>query len=287
MIQGEDYGTLQEGNYGARQGTSYGARQGTDFGTRQGTEYTLGQGTNYGMGQETNYGMIQETDYGMNESENFKVNPAEGLEVLMYRLFLCGSALSISVYFGAALLNVVYDGTTLLDSYGINCETFDTTRRCAGLAFAQFGVLGALATPKDIRIHLDVQGNFKEFQLSQAFGMILPILGFASQLALAVILFLSDSFMESEESHALFSVAALPLVAVCAREIYFYGLAYKVEAFLSMTLLFWLVFSDFPLQNPLPLTGLLALALSVLATGKIFEPLVEDLRPGNSKFFMQ
>lgn len=243
------------------------------------------------MSQGGDYGMMQESNYGMNEPDIFKVNPAEGTEVLIYRLLLCGSALSMSTYFATAVFNGVYDGTTLLDSVGLTCETFDTIRQCAGLAFAEFSVLGAIATPKDIRIHLDMQGNFKEFQLSQAFGILLPILGFAAQVAIAVILFLSDSYMEGEESHLLFTVAALPLVAVCAREIYFYGLAYKVEAFLSMILLLWLVFSsDFPLQSNETLTGLtgfLALALSVLATGKIFEPLVEDLRPGNSKFFMQ
>jgi hypothetical protein len=43
---------------------------------------------------------------------------------------------------------------------------------------------------------------------------------------------------------------------------------------------------DFPADAPLAITGPLSLSLAVLAAGKVFEPILEDLRPGKSSFFL-
>jgi hypothetical protein len=61
-----------------------------------------------------------------------------------------------------------------------------------------------------------------------------------------------------------------------------------VECIISLALLAAFIGfgGDFPADAPLAITGPLSLSLAVLAAGKVFEPILEDLRPGKSSFFL-
>ncbi|CAB9502525.1 expressed unknown protein [Seminavis robusta] len=80
-------------------------------------------------------------------------------------------------------------------------------------------------------------------------------------------------------------VAGQPLVGLAAlfvREIYYFGLAYKMEAALGLAASLWVLLSP---GDPSGVPDTVAcLALAVMVFGKIFEPLQEDWNPNQSEF---
>ena len=78
-------------------------------------------------------------------------------------------------------------------------------------------------------------------------------------------------------------LVALSLMSICAREIFYFGWAYKVEAIVALVTLplSLVVASDQAVGFSLPMC---ALAMDVLATGKVFEPCTEDFERSNSEF---
>eukprot|EP00978_Attheya_sp_CCMP212_P028521 scaffold98652_cov43-Attheya_sp.AAC.1 len=95
-----------------------------------------------------------------------------------------------------------------------------------------------------------------------------------------LLLSLPIMFQESMMETATIVAATLATLGICVREVVFYGAAYKVEAIILASLL--LLQPVLPVSNIIP--GGIALALLVLSFGKLFEPLAEDLRPGQSTF---
>jgi len=76
-------------------------------------------------------------------------------------------------------------------------------------------------------------------------------------------------------------LSILSLMSICIREILYFGLAYKWEAFISLISLPLLLLSDDYDMIAAPMS---ALSISVLAVGKIFEPIQEDYIKTNSEF---
>ena len=78
-------------------------------------------------------------------------------------------------------------------------------------------------------------------------------------------------------------LVALSLMSICAREIFYFGWAYKVEAIVALVALplSLVMTSDPAVRFSLPMC---ALAMDVLATGKVFEPCAEDFERSNSEF---
>ena len=70
----------------------------------------------------------------------------------------------------------------------------------------------------------------------------------------------------------------ISLMCICIREIIYFGLAYKWEAFISLISLPLLLISDDYDMIAAPMS---ALAVSVLAVGKVFEPIQYET---NSEF---
>lgn len=85
-----------------------------------------------------------------------------------------------------------------------------------------------------------------------------------------------------EDVHRL--LVSLCLASICIREIFYFGLAYKVEAAVALVALpFTIVMtsSQEVVGISLPVC---ALAMDVLAAGKLFEPCMEDFERSNSEF---
>lgn len=76
-------------------------------------------------------------------------------------------------------------------------------------------------------------------------------------------------------------LSIISLMSICIREILYFGLAFKWEAFISLISLPLLLISDDYDMIAAPLS---ALAISVLAVGKVFEPIQEDYVKTNSEF---
>jgi len=76
-------------------------------------------------------------------------------------------------------------------------------------------------------------------------------------------------------------LSILSLMCICIREIVYFGLAFKWEAFISLISLPLLLLSDDYDMIAAPMS---ALSISVLAVGKIFEPIQEDYIKTNSEF---
>jgi len=76
-------------------------------------------------------------------------------------------------------------------------------------------------------------------------------------------------------------LSIISLMCICIREIVYFGLAYKWEAFISLISLPLLLISDDYDMIAAPMS---ALAISVLAVGKVFEPMEEDYVKTNSEF---
>lgn len=77
------------------------------------------------------------------------------------------------------------------------------------------------------------------------------------------------------------SLSIIALLAISIREIWYFGVEYKQECVISISMLA-LMFDN---NNHVPFTiPLCALGISVLAAGKLFEPCQEDLVPSNSEF---
>ena len=76
-------------------------------------------------------------------------------------------------------------------------------------------------------------------------------------------------------------LSIISLMCICIREIVYFGLAFKWEAFISLIALPLLLISDDYDMIAAPLS---ALAISVLAVGKVFEPIQEDYVKTNSEF---
>ena len=76
-------------------------------------------------------------------------------------------------------------------------------------------------------------------------------------------------------------LSIIALMAVSIREIWYFGVEYKQECVISISMLAVM----FDNNNHVPFTiPLCALGISVLAAGKLFEPCEEDLVPSNSEF---
>jgi hypothetical protein len=77
------------------------------------------------------------------------------------------------------------------------------------------------------------------------------------------------------------SLSIIALIAISIREIWYFGVEYKQECAISISMLAFM----FDNNNHVPFTiPLCALGISVLAAGKLFEPCQEDLVPSNSEF---
>lgn len=76
----------------------------------------------------------------------------------------------------------------------------------------------------------------------------------------------------------------LGLAALCVREIFYFGLAYKVEAAVGIlaSLAVWFVPELMDASQ-----GVVSLALAVMVIGKFLEPLEEDWQPNQSEFLAQ
>ena len=79
-------------------------------------------------------------------------------------------------------------------------------------------------------------------------------------------------------------LVVLSLALICIREIFYFGLAYKVEAAIALAALPF----SFIMSSDQQVVGIslsvCALAMDVLSAGKIFEPCKEDFERSNSEF---
>ena len=112
-------------------------------------------------------------------------------------------------------------------------------------------------------------------------------LNFVGIISIVSALPVASSILETTGSGAVEDIqrvlVALSLMSICAREIFYFGWAYKVEAIVALVTLplSLVVASDQAVGFSLPMC---ALAMDVLATGKVFEPCTEDFERSNSEF---
>lgn len=119
-----------------------------------------------------------------------------------------------------------------------------------------------------------VSNNFFSRVISNSLG----IVTIAS--AIASIVFGAGSNFEDNQR----VLVSLCLAGICIREIFYFGLAYKVEAAVALVALpFTLVMTSDRQAAEISLP-VCALAMDVLAAGKIFEPCIEDFERSNSEF---
>lgn len=77
------------------------------------------------------------------------------------------------------------------------------------------------------------------------------------------------------------SLSIIALLAISIREIWYFGVEYKQECVITISMLAFI----FDNNNHVPFTfPIFALGISVLAAGKLFEPCEEDLVPSSSEF---
>uniref|UniRef100_A0A7S4IX03 Uncharacterized protein n=1 Tax=Odontella aurita TaxID=265563 RepID=A0A7S4IX03_9STRA len=99
-----------------------------------------------------------------------------------------------------------------------------------------------------------------------------------------VVFFNTESGIPSYLGDLSSELSSASIALVCAREMVYFGVSYKAEAAIALLLLF-LEPTLGGTETPLALSACLALSLLVLSVAKIFEPIIEDLRPGGSRFF--
>ena len=188
-----------------------------------------------------------------------EVTTGERIQVISYRLVLTSSALLLTscAIFGSSFLSGTgIDGSSVVESAEILLPL------AAGLSVLLApmpeGLLKVAATSLGLAA----------IATSGAAG------AFATEDASVMVLDLSRIFGISS------------LFAVCVREIYYFGLAFKVEAAVVMAVLPLLLREhDAANDSVYPIAAAIsALAVGVLAVGKIFEPCREDFVKSNSEF---
>ena len=177
------------------------------------------------------------------------------LQVLSYRAGLGASALLICV-------QAVGD-VSFLEGTGINVENVvNIVKQSENILPIVSGTTLALCPVPETRI---VQLG------ASSLGILILISGILSSI-------IPDTMLLHQLSWTL-SMVALMILSV--REIYYLGFEYKQECGISLAMLPFML----DVNNQVPFTiPLCALGLSVLAAGKIFEPLREDLIRSNSEF---
>ena len=180
----------------------------------------------------------------------------ERIRILSYRTTLSASSLLISVIAicsGDVLSGTGVDGTSVVE--GVESSVMPLT---AGMTI--------LLAP--------VPNNGFSRVISNSVGIATIVSAIASNVFEA-----SSGFDDIQRI-----LVSLCLASICIREIFYFGLAYKVEAAIAlMALPFTLVMTSDQrvAEFSLPVC---ALAMDVLAAGKIFEPCVEDFERSNSEF---
>jgi uncharacterized integral membrane protein len=184
---------------------------------------------------------------------NIPLTTPQKTQVILYRLGLSASALLLSI-------NAIGDAS-FLEGTGIDVSTISQiVQQSHRLLPIVMGASLAFCTVPNIR----------------------PIQSMTKMLSIGTVATGVFSILVSEETiQTSWTLTWLILLAISIREIYYFGLEYKQECVLVLVMLpfMW----DGKVDNPfvMPLCGL---GLSVLAAGKIFEPLREDLVCSNSEF---
>jgi hypothetical protein len=208
-----------------------------------------------------------------------QISVLDRMRVLLYRLFLSSAAMAL----------MIYAGVSFLDGVGMSNEARAQVLGQGALFTAEASALAAIILPSTT----SAIGTMDDTEDSPAIRSMaetsLRVAGGVSLLCIAGVTQDPENLLGTQITHALYIAAiSCPLVFICLREIYFYGAAYKVECIISLALLAAFIGfgGDFPADAPLAITGPLSLSLAVLAAGKVFEPILEDLRPGKSSFFL-
>lgn len=167
-------------------------------------------------------------------------------KVVGYRALLGASALSISLF--------ALGGADFFEGTGFDVKSLVESSETV-LPWISGGALLACPVPQTERL---VQGG-------------------AAALAIAT---MTSSSLEFLEGYS-WSLSMLALMAISMRELWYFGGAYKQECGITLFML--------PLMldrsTSIPLTApLCAVGLSILAGGKLLEPLEEDLVRSNSEF---
>jgi len=193
--------------------------------------------------------------------------------VLSYRLLLTGLAMAFTT-------NAIIP--TLLEGSGIDTSSIEPLTRNA---IAWMSAACVLCVPR---------AGINNEILSMLFAP-LGITLLCIQVVLNAVLF-SDPVVMDENINMLSMIMAakagdhvltvLALCLICIREILFFGLAYKVEAALSVPLLLTSLLLSNDDDMSATLHVLTALTVSLLAASKVFEPILEDHRPGFSAFLL-
>mmetsp|Transcript_354 Transcript_354/g.472 ORF Transcript_354/g.472 Transcript_354/m.472 type:complete len:315 (-) Transcript_354:324-1268(-) len=217
-----------------------------------------------GQGEDVPTSNRTATD-GVNNDES-SISPFQRVRILTYRTFLITSALLLTV--------MAVFGSNFLSGTGIDE---------AAIANWADGLLPFAAGLSLLLAPMPSEG------LGRAARVVTTSLGAAAVFSTASastgvgIAQSADSFGDLQ--HILFVAS---LMAISMREIYYFGIAYKVEAVVAMlTLPLLLVDVGAYAGNIYPVAvPLCALAVDVLAVGKVFEPCREDYVKSNSEFFV-
>jgi uncharacterized integral membrane protein len=97
---------------------------------------------------------------------------------------------------------------------------------------------------------------------------------------------ISTASISSNMDQELF-ISGIFIIAICAREIGYFGAGFKAEAILAIILVSTSLtgLNDIIGIPDAVVSSVLALCLLVLSVGKVFEPLEDDIRPNGSLFF--
>ena len=188
-------------------------------------------------------------------AEEVEIKFNQRIQILTYRLGLGISALFL-------LIQTIGDAS-FLDGTGINVDGVVKAVYQAHLMLpiASGASLALCPVPKQRFIHLG----------SKSLGALAIASGITSFILPEQSILIQSSWVFS----------LLGLVAISFREIYYFGFEYKQECGIILVVVPFMldVNNSFPFTTPL-----CALGLSVLAAGKVFEPLSEDLVRSNSEF---
>ena len=207
-------------------------------------------------------------------------------EVIMYRFSLLSSSIAYGTYWAITALELnsgsgieptkvqgLVDGSHTISSWGMLLSAL----------FSPAYLVGAITDSDE---NNDAQ-NAILLLLNEALPQ-LALFAIFVQIVNVVQTSLSSGdvdFLSTISSGSFDNTTNIFIVGICLREIGFYGIGYKAEAALAILLCFALVNNDQIGMSETALSAGLALSLLVLSFGKLFEPIKDDMRPNNSKFF--
>ena len=214
------------------------------------------------------------------DDKNYDSIESKG-EVLLYRFCLLSASIGYTLYWAFIALDLSSISGVDAQRLAYTCHAVSTWGMLLSALFSPT-YLGAITDQNE-------NNDFKNACLLVLNEALPQIASFAIIVQTVNLIQMSLSsgsidFLTSISGGSLENTTIIFIVGISLREIGFYGFEYKAEAVLAIFIFFLLTLSDVGISET-ALSTCLALCLLVLSFGKLFEPIKDDLRPNESKFF--